>query len=78
MSVNKLSGDRSIMEVIERFRIAWRSGGWIDQPFVSRCNPDSFGSMVVVGLEPCCWYMERAGMATGTQNRYESVERSTP
>jgi hypothetical protein len=24
--------------------------------------------MVVVGLEPTCWFMERAGMATGTRN----------
>jgi len=43
------------------------AGGWIDQPFVSRHNPDACGSMVVVGLEPVCWYMERAGMATGTR-----------
>jgi hypothetical protein len=44
------------------------AGGWIDQPFVSRHNPDPPGSMVVVGLEPTCWYMERAGIATGTRN----------
>lgn len=43
------------------------AGGWIDQPFVSRHNPDPPGSMVVVGLEPTCWYMERSGMATGTR-----------
>ena len=24
--------------------------------------------MVVVSLEPDCWYMERAGLATGTRN----------
>ena len=28
------------------------AGGWIDQPFVSRHNPKSTGSMVVVQLEP--------------------------
>ena len=48
------------------YRMAF-AGGWIDQPFVSRHNPDPFGSMVVVGLEPTCWFMERAGIATGTR-----------
>ena len=43
------------------------AGGWIDQPFVSRLNPAASGSMVVVSLEPTHWYMERAGMATGTR-----------
>jgi hypothetical protein len=43
------------------------AGGWIDQPFVSRLNPAPFGSMVVVGLQPSCWLMERAGFATGTR-----------
>jgi len=49
------------------YRMAF-AGGWIDQPFVSRHNPDPPGSMVVVALEPTFWYMERAGMATGTRN----------
>jgi hypothetical protein len=44
------------------------AGGWIDQPFVSRHNPAPPGSMVVVGLEPVCRFMDRAGMATGTRN----------
>lgn len=44
------------------------AGGWIDQPFMSRLNPAAFGSMVVVGLEADCFYMERCGMATGTRN----------
>ena len=48
------------------YRMAF-AGGWIDQPFVSRLNPTPPGSMVVVGLEPTCRYMERAGMATGTR-----------
>ncbi len=48
------------------YRMAF-AGGWIDQPFVSQHNPVPPGSMVVVGLEPTFWYMERAGMATGTR-----------
>jgi hypothetical protein len=44
------------------------TGGWIDQPFVSRLNSAPPGSMVVVGLEPTFRFMERAGMATGTRN----------
>ncbi len=44
------------------------AGGWIDQPFMSRHNPDSFGSMVVVSVEPTFWFMERAGLATSTRN----------
>jgi hypothetical protein len=43
------------------------AGGWIDQPFVSRLNPAPPGSMVVVGLEPDRWFMERAGIASGTR-----------
>lgn len=48
------------------YRMAF-AGGWIDQPFVSRHNPDPPGSMVVVGLEPNCRFMDRAGMACGTR-----------
>ncbi len=43
------------------------AGGWIDQPFVSRHNPDRPGSMVVVALEPSCWLMDRCGMASSTR-----------
>lgn len=43
------------------------AGGWIDQPFVSRLNPEPPGSMVVVSLEPDVRYMERCGLATGTR-----------
>ncbi len=43
------------------------AGGWIDQPFLSRLNPEAPGSMVVVGLEPRCRFMDRAGMATSTR-----------
>lgn len=51
-------------------RIPYRmqfAGGWIDQPFVSKLNPDKVGSMVVVCVEPIAPYMDRCGMATGTR-----------
>jgi hypothetical protein len=59
---------KDITDIIGRipYRMAF-AGGWIDQPFVSRLNPAGVGSMVVVGLKPTFWYMERAGMATGTR-----------
>lgn len=43
------------------------AGGWIDQPFVSQCNPVPPGSMVVVGLEPTVRFMDRCGMGTSTR-----------
>jgi hypothetical protein len=43
------------------------AGGWIDQPFVSRCNPDPPGSMVVVAVEPQFFFMDRCGMGTSTR-----------
>jgi len=43
------------------------AGGWIDQPFVSRLNPDAFGSMVVVSLKPTFRPMDRCGMSTSTR-----------
>ncbi|MBZ5581863.1 MAG: hypothetical protein LAQ30_06595 [Acidobacteriia bacterium] len=43
------------------------AGGWIDQPFVSKLNPEPPGSMVVVSLEPDIWLMDRCGMAGGTR-----------
>ncbi len=43
------------------------AGGWIDQPFVSRHNPEPPGSMVVVSLEPVLWFMDRCGMAGSTR-----------
>src|SRR5512136_731641 len=60
--------DADIAEVIGRlpYRMAL-AGGWIDQPFVSRLNPEPPGSMVVVGLEPTFRYMDRSGMATSTR-----------
>ena len=43
------------------------AGGWIDQPFVSRLNPQPPGSIVVVSLEPDQWFMERSRIASGTR-----------
>jgi hypothetical protein len=44
------------------------AGGWIDQPFVSKLNPSPPGSMVVGGVQPQFWFMERAGICIGTRN----------
>src|SRR5450755_4018213 len=49
------------------------AGGWIDQPFVSKLNPAPPGSMVVVGLEPVCRFMDRAGMATSTRRIADKI-----
>jgi hypothetical protein len=60
-------------------RIPYRmalAGGWIDQPFVSKFNPAPPGSMVVVGLEPTCRFMDRAGMATSTRRIAEKLWNS--
>ena len=43
------------------------AGGWIDQPFVSRHNPQSCGSMVVLAVEANSWFMDREGLDTGTR-----------
>src|SRR5258708_4474097 len=63
-------------------RIPYRmalAGGWIDQPFVSRLTPAPPGSMVVVGLEPTCRFMDRAGMATSTRRIAEKMwDRGLP
>ncbi len=48
------------------YRMAF-AGGWIDQPFVSKLNPEPPGSMVVVSLEPDFRWMDRCGMATSTR-----------
>jgi hypothetical protein len=63
------TASRTLADVIGAipYRMAF-AGGWIDQPFLSRLSPTPPGSMVVVGLEPTCRFMERAGMATGTRN----------
>jgi hypothetical protein len=43
------------------------AGGWIDQPFVSRHNPEPFGSMVVAQIKPNFLPMNRSGIASGTR-----------
>ncbi len=48
------------------YRMAF-AGGWIDQPFISRLNPNPPGSMVVVSLHPTVRFMEYSGMATSTR-----------
>src|SRR5262245_5467115 len=64
----KAAAERDITDVIGRipYRMAF-AGGWIDQPFISRLNPDKIGSMVVVAIEPTVRFMDRCGMATGTR-----------
>ncbi len=48
------------------YRMAF-AGGWIDQPFMSRLNSEPPGSMVVVAIEPTCYFMDRCGMGTSTR-----------
>ena len=57
-----------IAELVGRipYRMAF-AGGWIDQPFISRHNPQPPGSMVVVSIEPDFRWMDRCGMATSTR-----------
>jgi hypothetical protein len=64
----KANSNWPLARVIGRipYRLAL-AGGWIDQPFVSRLNPQPPGSMVVVGLEPAFRFMDRSGLATGTR-----------
>ena len=56
---------RVIGEIPYRIALA---GGWIDQPFISKLNPTAPGSMVVIGIEPTFYWMERSGISTGTRN----------
>jgi len=53
-----------IGEIPNRLQLA---GGWIDQPFVSRHNPNPPGAMVVVQIEPDFRPMDRSGIASGTR-----------
>jgi hypothetical protein len=59
---------KEITDVISQipYRMAF-AGGWIDQPFISRLNPEPPGSMVVVALEPTIRFLDRCGMATSTR-----------
>jgi len=63
-----------LTDIVSRipYRLAL-AGGWIDQPFVSRHDPQPPGSMVVVSVEPVNHYMERCGIATST--RKVAIER---
>jgi hypothetical protein len=63
------AGDRpEITDVIGKlqYRLAL-AGGWIDQPFASRLNPDPPGSMVVVAVEPQFRWMDRSGICGSTR-----------
>ena len=55
---------RHLGQIPNRLQLA---GGWIDQPFVSRHNPEPPGSMVVVQIEPDFPAMDRSGLANGTR-----------
>ena len=59
---------RYIADAVGRipYRMAF-AGGWIDQPFVSKMNPDPVGSMVVVNIHPDFRFMDRCGMATSSR-----------
>jgi len=59
---------RDITDVIGKipYRMAL-AGGWIDQPFVSKVNPNPPGSMVVIALQPNMRFMDRCGMGTSTR-----------
>ena len=65
-----MSLKRAIGSLPYRLQMA---GGWIDQPFVSKANPEPPGSMVVVSMQPNVRYMERSGMATGTRRVAERL-----
>ena len=59
---------RDLTEIIGAvpYRMAF-AGGWIDQPFVSRLNPEPPGSMVTVAVQPTFRWMDRCGLATSTR-----------
>lgn len=61
---SELSVAKFLGPIPNRLQLA---GGWIDQPFVSRHNPRSHGSMVVVQIEPNFRPMDRSGIASGTR-----------
>ena len=68
MGIANPTGNTGITDLVGGmpYRMAF-AGGWIDQPFVSRYNPEPPGSMVVVSLEPTFRCMDRCGMATSTR-----------
>lgn len=63
--MNKLTpGAKYFGSIPNRLQLA---GGWIDQPFVSKHNPQPPGSMVVVQIAPDFRPMDRSGIASGTR-----------
>ena len=66
---------RDIGEIIgwipQRLALA---GGWIDQPFMSRHDPQPPGSMVVVGVEPTMPFMDRCGLASSTRKVADTTD----
>jgi cytidyltransferase-like protein len=42
------------------------AGGWLDQPFVSKCHP---GPVLTVSIEPLVEFNDRSGMASSTRRR---------
>ena len=42
------------------------AGGWLDQPFVSKCHP---GPVLTVSVEPTIEFNDRSGMASSTRRR---------
>ena len=42
------------------------AGGWLDQPFVSKCSP---GPVLTISLEPTVEFNERSGMASSTRRK---------
>ena len=68
----KASVPRVLGRLPHRLQLA---GGWIDQPFVSRHNPQPPGAMVVVQIEPNFRPMDRSGLASGTRAVAEKLWR---
>lgn len=58
-----------ITEIVGKiqYRLAF-AGGWIDQPFMSKLNPDKVGSMVVAAVVPQFRFMDRAGICGSTRS----------
>jgi cytidyltransferase-like protein len=42
------------------------AGGWLDQPFVSKCHP---GPVLTISLEPTVEFNDRSGMASSTRKK---------
>ncbi len=58
---------RSTTALRERDYLPYRidlAGGWLDQPYVSKCFP---GPVVTISLEPTIEFNERSGMASSTR-----------